>query len=177
MTDTAGFQAGFQHGPHALGATARGSRPIHLTALDSAAADGLAAAFAAISPWADYPYPAAGLARYFSGIEPGAPRFAITIGGEAGGVVGLRLNWLRGPYLQFLGVLPALQGAGIGARVLDWMEREARTQGDRNLWVAASDFNHAALRFYARHGFRETARLDGLVMDGRTEVLMRKLLR
>ncbi len=139
-------------------------------------AGALGAEFAAMEPWSVYPYPAAALAAYLATVEPGAPRFAVTLDGRIIGAAGLRLNWLRGPYLQFLGVAPPFQGLGIGAAVLAWLESEARRSGARNLWVAVSDFNGAAQRFYARAGFAEAARLDGLVADGRTEILMRKRL-
>jgi ribosomal protein S18 acetylase RimI-like enzyme len=136
----------------------------------------LGEAFAAIDPWASYPYPAAGLAQYLGATEPGAPRFALYLAGELAGAAGLRLNWLRGPYLQFLGILPAFQGRGIGERVLTWIETEARFANERNLWVAASDFNSGAIRFYERHGFAVAARLADLVREGRTELLLRKRL-
>jgi ribosomal protein S18 acetylase RimI-like enzyme len=136
----------------------------------------LGEAFAAIDPWASYPYPAAGLVQYLGATEPGAPRFALYLAGELAGAVGLRLNWLRGSYLQFLGLLPSFQRRGVGERVLTWIENEARGANERNLWVAASDFNSGAIRFYERHGFAVAAELADLVRDGRTEVLMRKRL-
>jgi GNAT superfamily N-acetyltransferase len=136
----------------------------------------LAEAFAAIDPWASYPYPASALAQYFRATEPGAPRFALFLHGDLVGVLGLRVNWLRGPYVQFLGILPSFQRQGIGARVLAWVEAEARGAKERNLWVAASDFNTEAIRFYERHGFAPVASLDDLVREGRSEVLLRKKL-
>lgn len=90
------------------------------------------------------------------------------------GALGLRLDWLRGPYVQFLAVLPANQTRGIGALILAWVERQALARAERNLWVAASDFNTGALRFYERHGFSRVADLDGLVREGRKEILLRK---
>ena len=41
------------------------------------------------------------------------------------GAVGLRLNWLRGPHVQFLGVLPGFQGDGLGATMLGYAGFEA----------------------------------------------------
>lgn len=152
-----------------------GESAVTVTPFPSAAASQLAEALAAIDPWKSYPYPASGLARYFASSAPTAPIYALCTGGTIAGVVGLRLDWLRGPYLQFLGILPEHQGLGLGARVLDWMQREAGPQ-TRNLWVCASDFNVGAIRFYERHGFRRIAVLDGLVQDDRTEVLLRKRL-
>jgi len=156
---------------HHLGDAGVGSS-LTLASFPPAQARRMGEALAAIDPWKSYPYPAEGLARYFESVEPGAPRLAIHLGDELVGVVGLRTEWLRGPYLQFLGVLPGRQGLGIGGRILAWMEREAALA--RNLWVCASDFNLQAIRFYERHGFQRVAVLDGLVQDDRTEVLLRK---
>lgn len=136
----------------------------------------LAAGFAAIDPWARYGYAPARLAAFFSASEPSAPRYALYAGGDIAGVVGLKLDWLRGPFLQFLGILPEAQGQGLGSSVLDWIETEARRGSHRNLWVTASDFNVRAVSLYKRHGYDETARLDGLVSDAHAEILLRKRL-
>jgi GNAT superfamily N-acetyltransferase len=150
--------------------------PLVLYAGVGAEAERLAAAFAAIDPWARYPYPASALAAYFAADEPAAPRFAVHLGDDLAAVAGLRLNWLRGPYVQFLGVLPAFQRNGIGSTILGWIEEETRRAAERNLWVMASDFNDVAIAFYGRHGFAEAARIPDLVRDRRTEVLLRKRL-
>lgn len=142
-----------------------------LTALEAAQ---LGPAFAAIDPWARYPYPASALTAYLAKAEPHAPRYAVLDGAVIIGALGLRLDWLRGPYVQFLAVLPANQTRGIGALILAWVERQALASAERNLWVAASDFNTGALRFYERHGFSRVADLDGLVREGRKEILLRK---
>lgn len=160
---------------HAVCAGADAGR-ISLVTLPPDAVPALADAFAAMLPWKAYPFTASQLRAYLAKGEPGAPRYLVTVNGAAAGAMGLRLEWLRGPYLQFLGILPAFQGRGLGAAVLGWMEREARAAGQRNLWVAASDFNLDALRFYTRAGFVAAARIDDLVLDGRTEILLRKRL-
>jgi ribosomal protein S18 acetylase RimI-like enzyme len=143
--------------------------------LDPGRAARLGEAFAAIDPWARYPYPASALAKYFVQEEDGAPRLALTCNGEMAGIAGLRLNWLRGPYIQFLGVLPAFQRMRVGSRALAWLINRAEDAGERNMWVCASDFNVAARRFYAAHGFVEVASLPGLVCEGRDEILLRRL--
>lgn len=147
-----------------------------VTPLSAAEGDRLGAVFAAIDPWAAYRYPAAALSSFLAASEPAAPRLQLSLGGEVAGAAVIRTRWLRGPYLQFLAVVPGLQGRGIGSAVLAWMEREARMALERNLWVVASEINPRAVRFYERHGFAPTARLDDLVCDGRTEILMRKRL-
>jgi diamine N-acetyltransferase len=152
------------------------SRNVALTPLQEGEAEVLGEVFAAIDPWKSYPFTAAALAGYFAQHEPDAPRFALRLGDQLAGVVGLRLNWLRGPYLQFLGIAPAFQTAGLGKLVLDWIDHEARSGSAHNVFVCATDTNAKAIAFYKRHGFRLVGDLADLVQAGKTEVLLRKML-
>jgi diamine N-acetyltransferase len=83
---------------------------------------------------------------------------------------------LAGPYLQMLAIQPSHQKHGIGARILAWLEAEARPEF-RNVWLCVSGFNVDAQRFYAAHGYTEVATLDGLMREGDDELLMRKRLK
>lgn len=145
-----------------------------LRPLAPAMAGELAARFAAMDPWAAYGYPANRLAAYLGGQEPGAPRFAVCLGPAVAGAAGLRLAWLKGPYLQFLGLLPEHQGRGLGGTVLHWLEREAREGLGPNVWVCVSEMNRRAFAFYRRHGFEHAAALPELVCPGKVELLLRK---
>jgi len=126
------------------------------------AAPALSEAIAAMDPWRSYGYPADALFRMLCANEPGTSRFAISLEGEIAGACVIRSTWLRGPYLQFLALLPAAHNRGIGAAFLDWMECEARRAEERNLWVAAPQINSGAIRFYERAGFTKVANLDDL---------------
>lgn len=136
----------------------------------------IASQCARIDPWRRYGVTAAELQRYLTALEPAAPRYGLHINDELAGAAGFRMNWLRGPYLQFLAIFPLYQRRGLGELVLAWFEGTAIARGERNLWVAASAFNADALRFYERHGFRRAAVLDGLIQDGLSEILLRKVL-
>jgi ribosomal protein S18 acetylase RimI-like enzyme len=136
----------------------------------------LGAVFARIDPWAAYGYAAATLSAFLAAHEPGAQRLALVHDSETVGAAVVRPGWLRGPYLQFLAVVPGAQGLGIGSALLAWMESEARAANERNLWVAASEINAGAIRLYERHAFVQIAKLDDLAWDGRAEILMRKIL-
>ena len=162
--------------PIVLPARTGGDAVLSLSGLTASEARDLGAGFAAIDPWAQYPYPASALETFFATQEPSAPRLGIRSGQSLSGAIGIRYDWFHGPYVQFLGLLPGYQAHGLGSRILDWLERDALDHGARNLWVAASDFNAAAIRFYERHGVGRVAGLDGLVRDNKTEVLMRKRL-
>jgi diamine N-acetyltransferase len=103
-------------------------------------------------------------------------RFVIRAGTATVGAIAMQRNWLFGPYVKFLGVVPAFQKAGIGNQVMNWFEAAARADGARNAWIAASEFNSTALQFYERLGFQRVATLDQLICDDISEVLMRKRL-
>ncbi len=132
---------------------------------------------ARIEPWLSYPFTEAELTAFFVEHEPQAPRFALRIGDRFAGALVVRLNWMRGPYVHMLVVAPEHQGKGLGRAVLGCVEGEALRTAARNLWIAATDTNTGARRLYQRFGFTEVASLDGLVRDGRTEILMRKKLK
>jgi diamine N-acetyltransferase len=150
--------------------------PVSLVAMTPEVAAQLGPAFADMDPWARLGFTANALTQYFANPEPGAPRYAVRVGDAIAGAAGFRTAWLRGPYLQFLGLLTPYQGQNVGPLVLAWFEGQARARGERNLWVAASDFNPAAIRFYERHGFRHAALFEDLIADGYNEILLRKRL-
>lgn len=131
---------------------------------------------ASMEPWSRYPISAADLTAFFRQVEPGAPRYGIRIDGQLEGAIAVRVNWMAGPYIQTLALGPMAQGRRAGSQIMAFVEREARRAGSRNLWVAASDFNAGAIRFYERHGFARIADIDGLLRNDRTEVLLRKKL-
>lgn len=147
-----------------------------LTAGDAAS---LGRAFANMSPWSDYEIGAETLTEYLSNDQPGAPRLGLFIPSAKNqlvGAVGLRENWLRGPYIQFLGLLSPYQRSGIGAATVRLIEEIARNAQNRNLWVAVSAFNQQAIAFYEHFGFERAAVFDDLIADSTAEVLMRKRL-
>ncbi len=145
-----------------------------LVAMDGTTAAALGPAVAAIDPWARMGYPADVLTRYLGTSDPAAHTFAILRAGALAGGVAVRHPWLKGPYLEFLAVLPEFQGKGVGSAVLGWIEREAIAARERNLWVVSSAFDEAALAFYRQHGYRPVGGLPDLVHDGFEEILLRK---
>lgn len=159
-----------------VGAASGQLADVTLVRLPVSVATELGNAFAAIDPWASYPYPAASLASYFAQGDHSSPRLTVQVDEQTVGVIGLRLNWLRGPYLQFLGFLPLYQNMGLGSMALSWIDAQTRACGQHNVFVAASDFNASALRFYERHGFERIGILKGLVREDRDEVLLHKKL-
>jgi ribosomal protein S18 acetylase RimI-like enzyme len=145
-----------------------------LVTLEPGAGARLAASIVAMPPWSVMSYPEDAMARFLTASDGAAARYMVEIGGEEAGALSVRYPWLKGPYLEFLAILPRFQSRGIGACILAWFEQEALLHGARNLWICASSFNTRALHFYGRHGFQPAATLPGLVADGYDEILLRK---
>jgi ribosomal protein S18 acetylase RimI-like enzyme len=132
--------------------------------------------FAGIDPWARLGYKPQALATYLGTLEKSAPRYAIMAGNEVAGAAGIRLNWLRGPYVQFLGILPEYQNRKLGRAFLDWLGFEAKRHGEPNIWVMTSTFNAGALRFYEANGYQRAGEIAELVAPNTAEVLLRRRL-
>ncbi len=138
-------------------------------------AQALAAMLAASEPWATLQFSAAALANYLTREDPALRRYLISVDGRPAGVICVREPWLRGPYLELLGMYPEQRGKGLGRQVLAWAESEARREA-KNLWLVVSAFNHRALDFYRSLGFQPIGPIPGLVSPGHDEILMRKVL-
>lgn len=156
---------------------ARAGAAIELRPVRAEHAELLAREIATFGPWtrAHYDVDPAALAQSLLTTGDGAVRYEIVAAGQPAGAVVVRSPWLSGPYLQLLAVLPRFQGAGIGARVLDWLEAETRDHYP-NIWLCVSAFNTRAIAFYRAHGYVETARIDALLKPHIDELLMRKKL-
>lgn len=149
------------------------------TALFSLAGDEvdvLAAEFAAMEPWLRYSTNCAVLRDFMTRHEPGVLKGVLRQDGRTAGFGVVRIDWLRGPYVQFLGVLSEFQGGGIGGRFLVWLENEAAREGHRHVWIMVSVFNDRARAFYQRQGYTEIASIPDIIKDGFEEILLRKRL-
>jgi GNAT superfamily N-acetyltransferase len=66
------------------------------------------------------------------------------------------------------------RGAGLGARLLEEFEAEARSRGCRRVFVTS--FTFQAPGFYERHGYREIFPWEAVPTDGEADVHFRKEL-
>jgi ribosomal protein S18 acetylase RimI-like enzyme len=136
----------------------------------------VAGKLATIDPWLALGYSAIHLENYLSTIDPSLHCYTIMVDNVIVGVVAVRYPWLRGAYLELIGLFPDAQRRGLGTAILDWLEQET-TPWAANLWVLVSSFNDSAKRFYLRQGFRVIGDIEALVSLKSTELLLRKVLR
>ena len=96
--------------------------------------------------------------------------------GERCGLVLVRPAGVAGaPYIVSIAVAPAFRGHGVGAALLDHVERAYRGRS-RHLFLCVSSFNPRARRFYERHGFESVGTLRAFLIEGADEILMHKRL-
>lgn len=159
-----------------LGALASG-RPAAMRPMDSATAVVLSKILTGIEPWSRLGSSNVALAQgLMAGREQSARSWCLTVDGEPSGAMVVRDNWLRGPYLAHLSVVPAQQRQGLGRLAIKWWEDEARRAGGKNLWLCVSSFNATAQQLYLAAGFKQVGVVDDLLVDGLDEILMRKRL-
>ncbi len=133
----------------------------------------LAMLLAASDPWLTLNISATALEKYLLRDDPALRRYVVQVGSDVVGVMCVRYPWLRGPYIELLGIGANYRGLGIGKELLAWAEAQAR-RGSKNLWVVTSAFNHNALRFYQQQGFKQVGVIPALVCPDYDEILLRK---
>ncbi len=139
-------------------------------------AEFLAEELSQIDPWKSLGTSVQLLADHFGVKEAGSSQFAVFVDENPMGFISVKRRWLLGPYLEFVGLLPSVQGKGLGKVLLRWFEEQAGISKARNLFLCVTCFNHGAIRFYEDAGFEKCAELEGLIQDGTSELLMRKRL-
>ena len=154
----------------------RSGDPATLVPMDPDTARAIADIMAVTGPWARFGRKAEDLARTFSRTTATTRCWCLKAGAETAGAMVIEEGWLIGSYLKSLAILPEFQGRGLGRLALEAMQRDARENGARNLWVCVSTFNARALTFYEAFGFARIGILEGLLAEGLDEVLMRKQL-
>ncbi len=129
-------------------------------------------AYARYSDRMDRP-PAPVLADYHAAVQAGR---VWVLGEPVAGV--LVLDDVRdgagdGLLVENVAVRPAAQGAGLGRALMEFAERQARARGLRRLVLYTNEVMVENLAFYAKLGYRETARRTE---DGYRRVFMEKRL-
>jgi GNAT superfamily N-acetyltransferase len=118
--------------------------------------------------------PAPMTADYAAAVRSGQAWVAVAAGAD-GGVQGF-IVLIRHPgflLLENVAIRPAVQGRGLGARLLAFAEEQARALGLAEIRLYTNEAMAANLAYYPRHGYTETHRAEE---DGFRRVFFRKHL-
>ena len=87
-----------------------------------------------------------------------------------------RGTFAAGGYLRLIAVAPGDVSRGVGAALLDAVERAVAVDS-RHLFLLVSHWNEGARRFYARLGYAEVGRLPAFVRADTDEIICMKRVR
>jgi len=79
-------------------------------------------------------------------------------------------------HLDLLAVAPSFRGAGLGRRLLEWLERPALLGGIGAVILEVRERNRDARAFYERLGYRMLGRLDGYYQGRESAIRMKREL-
>ncbi|GAB3252921.1 GNAT family N-acetyltransferase [Nocardioides dilutus] len=96
-------------------------------------------------------------------------------GGRCVGIGGVELQEGGFAELKRFYVDPGHRGQGVADAVIEALVEHARAQGATTVRLETGDKQHAAMRFYARHGFEVVPRF-GPYVDSATSVCMQREL-
>ena len=96
-----------------------------------------------------------------------------TVGEEIVGVLILFLDGTFKGYIQAIGVHPDWRGRGVGTRIMNFAEEQIFRLSP-NVFLCVSSFNVAAQKFYEQLGYQRVGELPDFVVQGCSEILMRK---
>jgi [ribosomal protein S18]-alanine N-acetyltransferase len=91
-------------------------------------------------------------------------------------IAGFVVMIMQGPlagYLQTICVAPQARGKGVGSALMQHAEALVFARHP-NFFLMVSDFNRCAQAFYARLGYQVVGTLVDYLVEGRSEILMRK---
>jgi putative acetyltransferase len=99
----------------------------------------------------------------------------VRIAGRLAGIGGIEVQDAAVGELKRMYVLPEHRGSGAADAVMEALVGHARLHGVRLLRLETGDQQHAALRFYRRHGFVEVPRFPPYVHSETSICMQREL--
>jgi ribosomal-protein-alanine N-acetyltransferase len=106
------------------------------------------------------------------------PSREVYIAREEEAVAGFLILCMTGAfvgYIQTIVIQPDRRGQGLGSRLIDFAERRIFAESP-NVFMCVSSFNHDARRLYERLGYRVVGELTDYLVQGHSEILLRKTI-
>ena len=107
--------------------------------------------------------------------DPSRERYVAQSGGDIAGFLILSMAGAFRGYIQTVCIAPEFRGRGIGTRIV-WFAEERIFAESPNVFLCVSAFNAGARRLYERLGYELVGELKDYVVEGHSELLMRKSL-
>ncbi len=76
-------------------------------------------------------------------------------------------------YIQTVCIHPERRGQGLGSKLVEFAEQRILAESP-NVFMCVSSFNRDARRLYERLGYRVVGELTDYIMQGHSEILLRK---
>lgn len=133
--------------------------------------DACARMMAESEPWITLRRDHAASLRNLSSVEKEI--YVAAAGDEIAGFIVLNLHGGFVGYIQSICVAPGRRSRGLGRRLVDFAERRV-FKSYPNMFICVSSFNPQAQRFYRRLGYKVIGELKDYIVDGHSEILLRK---
>jgi [ribosomal protein S18]-alanine N-acetyltransferase len=104
------------------------------------------------------------------------PNREVYIARDEDGLAGFLILCMTGAfvgYIQTIAIQPDRRGQGLGSRLIDFAERRILAESP-NVFMCVSSFNHNARRLYERLGYHVVGELTDYIVQGHSEILLRK---
>jgi ribosomal protein S18 acetylase RimI-like enzyme len=115
-------------------------------------------------------------ARVLSALHDRATNIAVATEEEQIAGFGIMVYGDEVAHLSLLAVRPSRRRSGLGARLIDWLERPARVAGIERIRLEVRADNPQALGFYRSRGYREAGRIAGYYRGAVDAVRLEKRL-
>ena len=102
-------------------------------------------------------------------------RYVAESGGDLAGFLIINMAGAFVGYIQTVCVAPGFRGRGIGTKLVRFAEERIFPESP-NVFLCVSSFNAGARRLYERLGYGVVGELKDYVVEGHSEILMRKSL-
>jgi ribosomal protein S18 acetylase RimI-like enzyme len=91
------------------------------------------------------------------------------------GLVVIEMHGAFTGYIKSICVSPQYRGKGVGALLMAYIEQRIFKKKP-NIFLCVSGFNHGAQIFYETLGYKVVGVLDDYLVEGESEILMRKTI-
>jgi ribosomal-protein-alanine N-acetyltransferase len=106
------------------------------------------------------------------------PTREVYVARDDGDLAGFLILCMRGAlvgYIQTVLVHPERRGQGLGSRLIEFAEQRILSESP-NVFMCVSSFNRDARRLYERLGYTVVGELTDYIVQGSSEILLRKTL-